>query len=138
MNKFNQLLESIQATSVMDTDGNQTLTVSANGEDALKLADLLKLSGILHHECTADCGHSIEEEFSNEPNQVYADTETQLVTMAGGLNGPKRQVNPNNPGDNPRAMPALGLRGSAQINIEEGELAQSLRAQFESFVQDKK
>ena len=40
-------------------------------------------------------------------------------TISGGLNGPKRQVNPNNPGDNPLAMTKLNRGPGAQVDVTE-------------------
>jgi hypothetical protein len=58
---------------------------------------------------------------------MYADTNTMTMVLAGGPNGPKRQVNPNNNlGDNPLAMGPLGKKQSPQINLGSADIDESI------------
>jgi hypothetical protein len=123
------------------TNGNKSLTVTATDEDAVALGDMLKMAGLFSSggysqvdtghddscsECgrhggvhEATCGHRdmVEEELANSAdNTQYADTDTMVNKLSGGLNGPKLQVNPNNPGDNPLAMGDLG-RSAHSLNL---------------------
>jgi hypothetical protein len=74
--------------------GNKSITVNADGEDADKLAELLKMAGMEQHSdscpsCGASpCGCDMIDE--NNPNWP-TDTETSdnALQYAGGLNGPK-------------------------------------------------
>jgi hypothetical protein len=63
---------------------------------------------------------------ANEANsadnaQTY-DMHYLFNAISGGLNGPKRQINPNNPGDNPLAMTGLGKN---TLNLEESDSVES-------------
>jgi hypothetical protein len=123
------------------TNGNKSLTVTATDEDAVALGDMLKMAGLFSSggysqvdtghddscsECgrhggvhEATCGHRdmVEEELANSAdNTQYADTDTMVNQLSGGLNGRKLQVNPNNPGDNPLAMGDLG-RSAHSLNL---------------------
>lgn len=74
--------------------GNKSITVSADGEDADRLAELLNLAGMEQHSDTcsscgaAPCGCDMIDE--NSPDYP-TDTETSdnALQYAGGLNGPK-------------------------------------------------
>jgi len=124
--KFNELLtETIQVTTSIEDDGKKNVTIAASGDHAEELASLLRLSGMRssgYQEVTpSDCGaeEPVAEELANSPDPKYADVETQLVKMSGGVNGPKRQINPNNnAGDNSLAMKKLG-RSNISLNLEE-------------------
>jgi hypothetical protein len=125
------LTEGMNINMSMDAQGGKSLTVSATDEDAVKLATILKLAGMeqatdYHEVCPAcgaepcGCEEQIDEELANSPDEQYSDTDTMINTLAGGLNGPKRQINPNNMGDNPMAMAKLG-KGPASLNLGESE-----------------
>ena len=117
------LNESVNITTNMSSDGADSMTVSATDEDATALAMLLRNAGMAgsssgYQEVDVD----VAEDYSNSPEEQYQTTEYQQNNIAGGLNGPKTQVNPNNRGDNPLAMKGLGNGGSGQINIDETKL----------------
>lgn len=135
--KFNDILnESFNVSLNADSEGNKTITITASEGDAEQLAGILKLSGLGHHPAAqAQCDAEIEvtEEYANAPDEKYADSDTQLNRMAGGLNKPKRMSNPNNLADNPLAMGKLGVKGGKQLNIEEAKLAESLESEFANF-----
>jgi hypothetical protein len=68
----------------------------------------------------------MNEEYSNEPNELYGDMDMMLNKWSGGINGPKQQVNPNNPGDNPLAMKRLGKAPSGQVDL--GAMSEQVEA----------
>jgi hypothetical protein len=135
------LTEGMSINMSVGEDGQKSLTVSATDDDAVKLAEILKLAGMEqaqdYHAACATCGadegmceHTqIEEELANSPDPVYADTDTMVNKLSGGLNGPKRQINPNNMGDNPLAMTKLGKSPGAQVNL--GETMRQVQAETE-------
>ena len=135
--KFNDILnESFNVSLNADSEGNKTITITASEGDAEQLAGILKLSGLGHHPAAqAQCDADVEvtEEYANAPDEKYADSDTQLNRMAGGLNKPKRMSNPNNPADNPLAMGKLGVKGGKQLNIDEAKIAEALESEFASF-----
>ena len=115
-----------------------SVTVTADGDDATQLLSILKLSGLSSanardEECCGDFEAEVTEEYSNSPDEKYASVDTQLNKMSGGLNKQKRMSNPNNPADNPLAMKKLGKMPGAQLNIEEAKIAESLEAEFSRY-----
>ena len=78
----------------------KSVNEDVNEDDAMvsvpvqELADILQLAG---YENYAD---KIEE-YANEPEEEYSDTEDQLIGLSGGLNRPKKQYPASAPGDNP-------------------------------------
>ena len=56
-----------------------------------------------------------------------------LNKISGGLNREKLQVNPNNAGDNPLAMPALG-KTAHTLNL--GETMQDMQAKTQQRLMD--
>jgi len=137
--KFAALNEDMNISINAGTDGPNSLTVSATDEDAQKLGELLKLAGMFsssgyeridQHDTCSECGGAgiheagcsqgkmVEEELANSPNPEYAELgDTGDYGVSGGLNGPKLQSNPNNPGDNPMAMRKLGVKASPNLNL---------------------
>ena len=79
-----------------------------------------------HMDCPYDCMDPMGENFmevaceaeeANSADNTHTyDMQYLLNAISGGLNGQKRQINPNNPGDNPMAMSAEKV-----VNIEESE-----------------
>ena len=95
--QFNQALtESITVESKMeecDMGGAPSITITADGEEAAKLMQLLKLAGL---EGCPSCGRApcgcneLEENKPDWPtNTEKLDAEPNLRTYSGGLNGPK-------------------------------------------------
>ena len=139
------LNEGMSVNLSIDPTGKKSLTVTANDEDADRLGELLKLAGMESSdtggcdECgghdgmhEAACSHreQVEEELANSAdNTQYADTDTLVNKLSGGLNGPKKQVNPNNMGDNPLAMPALG-KTAHSLNL--GKVAEDIKEETEN------
>jgi len=87
-----------------------------------ELADLMQLAGY------ANYADKIEE-YANEPDEDYSDTEDQLIGLSGGLNGPKSMHTPAAGGDNPMDKEALktveeNLYKSYKDFLEEAELTE--------------
>jgi hypothetical protein len=85
-----------------------------------ELADLMQLAGY------ANYADKIEE-YANEPDEDYSDTEDQLIGLSGGLNGPKSMHTPAAGGDNPMDKEALktveeSLYKSYKDFLEEAEI----------------
>jgi hypothetical protein len=149
-----QLNESISINVADSTEGGKSISVTATEEDADKLGELLKMAGMFSssgytqvdsqpetcQECgghgglhEGECSHRMDEEYANEPDETYSDMDTILNKLAGGLNRPKLQVNPNNPGDNPLAMKKLG-KTAHSLNL--GELAEDIKAETRTRLMD--
>lgn len=99
--KYNTLLnEGISINMSMGEDGRKSLSVNATDDDAIKLAQILKLAGMeqahgYDDTCPA-CGQTpcgcegLEEgEYANSPEEVSADINTLVNTYSDGLNGQK-------------------------------------------------
>ena len=118
---FNEKLEKLNEDVATNTTTTETLTVTASGADAAALEELLKMAGMSGgynevvpvapmpepegpEEASAE---EFDEALANAPDEKYKDTKYMQNTIAGGANGPKKQVNPNNMGDNPLAMKGI-------------------------------
>ena len=101
------------------TDAEPSVNVNASGEDAMKLASLLKLAGM----GMADTGSvsidvAEDQEFANSADNTETQT-TEYMTqdIAGGLNGPKKMAYPRaSQGDN--AMAVLGEAEAKEVSAE--------------------
>jgi hypothetical protein len=87
-----------------------------------ELADIMQLAGYKNY------AERIEE-YVNEPDEDYSDTEDQLIGLSGGLNGPKNMHTPAAGGDNPMDKEALktveeSLYKSYKAFLEEAELTE--------------
>ncbi len=115
-----KLMEGMDINVSLSDRAGPSLTINATDEDAMKLGGLLKLAGIgmnMQNEMTE------EMEFANGADDTAtADTDTLVNGIAGGLNGPKMQVNPNNMADNPLAM--KGMKNNS-VNLGESELEET-------------
>jgi len=94
--KLGMLTEGMSINMSMGPEGEKSLTVTASDEDAVKLAQILKLAGLgsssgYEETCSAcgksDCGcEQMEEDYSNSPEPETQSTEYMTKTIAGGLN----------------------------------------------------
>jgi hypothetical protein len=117
-----KLMEGMNINISMNDQSGPSLTVNATDEDAMKLGALLKLAGLGSLGMQHDHVHE-EQEFANGADDTAtADVDTLVNGIAGGLNGPKLQVNPNNPGDNPLAMQDIK---NNTVNLGESELEET-------------
>ncbi len=122
---------SVNKTRTMGTNGTTTnVNITADGKKADELMQIIKLSGLVKDDlCEGDIKPAGQEggdgstgqdqdEFENEPNEQVLDSHTQLISLSGGLNGPKQQVNPVKQGDNTMTV--------AMKRIEESERLKQL------------
>lgn len=118
-----KLNESMNVNYSSSTEGGDSMTVTATDEHVSALAAMLKNAGMGSPSYSKvevdDEVEEVDEELANAPNEKVQSTDFMQNTIAGGINGPKVQVNPNNPGDNPMAMKNLGKSGSGQVNLGE-------------------
>ena len=129
-----QLTESVNISISQPDEGDPSVSISGTGVDAMKLSELLKLSGMFsssgYDEVKVD-----EAELSNSAdNTVTMDADYMTNDIAGGLNGPKQQVNPNNSGDNPLAMTDLGKDASPNLNL--GAIAEQVEDEVKNHLVD--
>ena len=144
--KLNNILnESMSINMSVDEDGKKSLTVNASDDDAMKLAQLLKLAGMEsahgYQDACSACGQSpcgcdsLEEaDYANSPDTEEADTDTMVNGLSGGLNGQKLQSNPNNMADNPLAMRDLGKGPYKQLNL--GKVSEDIKVETETRLMD--
>jgi hypothetical protein len=137
--KLSQMLTESMNVSVnmsQDEQGqpSKNITVSADGEDAEALAQLLKMAGMGSAEQACDgCGKSpcgCEELDENSPDWP-TNTETQLAdpnlrTYSGGLNGPKSTGQ--------TTTPVIASQLRRQVSMEEGvELERNLFKLYQNY-----
>jgi hypothetical protein len=118
---LNTLNESVNINTTTSSEGDDTVTVTATGEDAYELVNILKAAGIPHDKaqqyapapCDAAIAMPVEEEYANEPEEdVMNGDMDHMNTQSGGLNRRKMQQKYANPlGDNPLAESEDLLRG---------------------------
>jgi len=98
--KLNTVLtEGMSINMSVGEDGTKTLSVNATDEDALQLAQLLKMAGLGGtdgEEACPQCGSTpcgceqvAEGDLANSPEPEYSDTDIMINTLSGGLNGRK-------------------------------------------------
>ena len=75
---------------------------------------------------TAPADEKAAETFANEPEEKVSDIDTLVNVHSGGLNRQKKQFTKSQDGDNAMAV-------TKEDQVTEEELANSLRAQYESF-----
>jgi len=90
------LSEGMSINMSVGENGEKSLTVSATDDDAEQLAAILKMAGLNtgsgYKEACSTCGQtpcgceSLEEELANSPEESYADTDTMVNKLSGGLN----------------------------------------------------
>jgi hypothetical protein len=126
--KLGQLLnEGMSINMSMGEDGTKSLTVSATDEDAMQLAQLLKMAGIGsgsgYQETCSACGSSncgceqmdeAQNDLANAPDEETETTEYMTKTIAGGLNKPKRDV----AGNGQTTVPVSAVRVQEEADIE--------------------
>tara|TARA_B100001057_G_scaffold24543_1_gene22633 strand:- start:396 stop:1250 length:855 start_codon:yes stop_codon:yes gene_type:complete len=90
------------------------------GDDAMRSMQMGKMRDMM----TAPDEEKAAETFANEPEEKVQDVDSLVNKHSGGLNRQKKTHMRVSPGDNPMA---------AEDKITEQDLANSLRAQYESF-----
>ena len=122
--KLNMITEGMSINMSMGEDGTKSLTVSATDDDAMQLAQILKMAGLgsssgYQETCpscgSANCGcEQMSEEYANEPDQETQTTDYMTKTIAGGLNKPKRDV----AGNGQTTVPVSAVRVQEEADIE--------------------
>jgi hypothetical protein len=136
-----QVEESLNISTSNSTEGEPTTTVTASGEHASELMNLLAMAGISPDASSCStCGQkpcgceTVEEDLANSADNTDTMSMDYLLNkISGGLNREKLQVNPNNAGDNPLAMPALG-KTAHTLNL--GETMQDMQAKTQQRLMD--
>jgi hypothetical protein len=99
-------------TSYNSKDGSKSITISAEGDTAEQLAQMLKLSGLAGNTTSqpevkivgGSADEQVEEEYSNEPNEQVA-TVDAITNQGNDLNRQKKQfADKPKLGDNPMAV----------------------------------
>lgn len=108
-------------TNVDSKTGNKTVTVTADGEGAEDLMQILAMAGIAITPAPV-AATPVGEQVANEPAPQTLDAQTQLVDMAGGPNAPHAQYNPDRARDNSMAI----------VDEAVDRLASKLRAKFQN------
>lgn len=124
MSSMSDQQSGLNINSSLDTKtGSQSLTVTAQGDAADQLAQLLKLSGIL----TQGVGQAemssmdvdMGEDYANEPNPVVQGVATQ-INQGNDLHRAKKTYPKVNGGDNP--MQKIAVAEEAQVSEIEQRL----------------
>lgn len=132
MGQMQQQESGMNISSNMDTKtGNQSLTVTAQGEAADQLAQILKLSGLLGgHSHGGEVEVSMEEgEYANEPHTQMQSMDTQFQ-QGNDLNRPKGTHPKVAGGDNPMQRAISAMESKAQADLE--NLERRLMEQLDS------
>jgi hypothetical protein len=127
--KFQQALTegmnvSVNMSTGQDGQPTKSINISADGEDADKLADLLKMAGLSGQESacgtcgSTPCGcESLDENSPDWPTNT--ETSDDALQYSGGLNGPKSTGQ--------TTVPVIASQLRRQVSMEEGvKLEQSL------------
>lgn len=94
-------MDKVNVNANMSSDGNKTLNVTAEGDAATELAQLLKLSGMLGGDKVMSKDAVVDEEYANEPEEKVAGV--AAVTKSGTDLHRAKQSYSDRPyrGDNP-------------------------------------
>jgi hypothetical protein len=128
--KFKQALTegmnvSVNMSTGQDGEPTKNITISADGEDADRLADLLKMAGLggSNQESCQSCGQtpcgceSLDENSPDWPTNT--ETSDDAMQYSGGLNGPKSTGQ--------TTTPVIASQLRRQVSMEEGvKIEQSL------------
>ena len=108
-------LEVEEAEEVAEEEVEETVEVPVAA-----LAELMQLAGYSNYADKL-------QEYENEPDEDYSDTEDQMIGLSGGLNGPKKMYPASAPGDNPMDQEPREIEESV-----EDKLYKSYKAFLES------
>ena len=119
MGQMQQQESGMNISSNMDTKtGSQSLTVTAQGEAADQLAQLLKLSGLLGNTKGAEVEVEVDEAgYANEPQTQMQGIDAQLQ-QGNDLNRPKATYPKVAGGDNPMQRAIAAMESKAQADLE--------------------
>ena len=88
------------------------------------LAELMQLAGYSNYADKL-------QEYENEPDEDYSDTEDQMIGLSGGLNGPKKMYPASAAGDNPMDQEPREIEEDAIASVEE-----SLYKSYKAFLEE--
>jgi hypothetical protein len=121
------ITEGMNINMSMDENGTKSLTVSATDDDAMQLAQLLKMAGLGsssgYQETCSSCGSAncgceqmdeAQDDLANAPDEETETTDYMTKTIAGGLNKPKRDV----AGNGQTTVPVSAVRVQEEADIE--------------------
>jgi len=118
-----QINEDMSISVSAGTDAEPSMNINATGEDAAKLAELMKLAGMggmmgMKQPSMVDVEVVENENLANGADATETmDTEYMTQDIAGGLNGPKKMAYPKVAGaDNPMAV--LGESEAQEVSAE--------------------
>jgi len=117
------MLDTLDGLSVGDDTPDQDLDqMSGHGDDAEIMPEdaVCEVCGGHEgmHEASCDREMALEADLANSADHTENMSAGYMVDeLAGGLNGPKLQSNPNNPGDNPLAMRRLGRHAGPNLDL---------------------
>jgi hypothetical protein len=111
--KLNMISEGMSINMSMGENGQKSLTVNATDEDAMHLAQILKMAGLGGGSAQGGCGcgaspcscEQMEEDIANSPEPEMQSTDYMTKTIAGGLNKQKRDI----AGDGQTTVPVTAL-----------------------------
>ena len=126
------LNEGMSISMSVGEDGTKNLSVNATDDDAMKLAQILKLAGMEqasgYQDACPSCGgmHEgqcgvMEEDYANSPDEVTTDEDYMTQQLSGGLNGPKTTGQTTVPVIN-RDNERQGVMGKSDTRIAETRL----------------
>ncbi len=104
------LTEGISINLSMGENGERNLSVQASDEDAVKLAQILKLAGMGQ----SDGYQHMEEDLANAPEAETQTADYMTKTIAGGLNKQKRDI----AGDGQTTVPVTAVRVQEAEELE--------------------
>jgi hypothetical protein len=130
---------SVNMNTGQDGQPSKNITISADGDDADKLAELLKMAGMGGHgesqSCEAcgktPCGcESIDENSPDWPTSTEKiDADPNLRTYSGGLNGPKSTGQSTTPVLASQLRRQVSMEESAKLESNLFKLYQNYKAQ---------
>ena len=112
-------LEVEEAEEVSEEEVEETVEVPVAA-----LAELMQLAGYSNYADKL-------QEYENEPDEDYSDTEDQMIGLSGGLNGPKKMYPASAPGDNPMDQEPREIEEDAIASVEE-----SLYKSYAAFLEE--
>jgi hypothetical protein len=112
-------IEVEEAEEVSEEEVEETVEVPVAA-----LAELMQLAGYSNYADKL-------QEYENEPDEDYSDTEDQMIGLSGGLNGPKKMYPASAPGDNPMDQEPREIEEDAIASVEE-----SLYKSYAAFLEE--
>ena len=116
------LTEGISINLSMGENGERNLSVQASDEDAVKLAQILKLAGMGQ----SDGYQHMEEDLANAPEAETQTADYMTKTIAGGLNKQKRDIAGN--GQTTVPVTAVRVQEAEELESHLSKLYQQYKA----------